>query len=57
MSVAPEVLVTIQLSFPVLDRPALAAQIAPVMQTAVAAGGLSTSISVQPFDPSEVEDL
>jgi len=48
-----ELLVTIQMSFPSLDRGALAEHIAPVVMTAIAAGGGSTSVSVQEYEPEE----
>lgn len=51
-----ELLVTIQMSFPTLDREALAEHLAPVMTAAVAAGGVGTSVSVQPYDPDEGDE-
>jgi hypothetical protein len=48
-----ELLVTLSLRFPLLDRQALAAQIAPVMQAAVAAGGISTHVTVQTYNEED----
>jgi hypothetical protein len=48
-----ELLVTVQMRFPSLDRKALAEHLAPVMTTAVAAGGVSTSVSIQAYDPDD----
>lgn len=48
-----QLLVTLQLRFPMCDRAALAAVLAPVMEAAVAAGGLSTNVSVQSYEYEE----
>ena len=52
----PEVLVTISLRFPQLDRAALAEHLAPLVQAAVAAGGITTNVSLQPYDPDDGDD-
>jgi hypothetical protein len=49
----PELLVTVSLRFPTLDRQALAEHLAPVMQAAVAAGGVTTNVSIQEYEPEE----
>lgn len=49
----PEILVSISLRLPTLDREALAAHLAPLFNAAIGAGGVSTSISFQPYDPDE----
>jgi hypothetical protein len=51
----PEILVTVSMRFPNLDRTALAEHLGPVMTAAVAAGGTSTSINMQPYDPEADE--
>lgn len=48
-----DLLVTLQLQFPTLDRDALAEHLTPVMRAAIAAGGNHTSLSIQPYDPDE----
>lgn len=48
-----DLLVTLQLQFPTLDRNALAEHLAPVFQAAVAAGGNYTSLAIQPYDPDD----
>lgn len=50
-----ELLVTLQMRFPTLDRQALAEHLGPVMVAAVAAGGMFTSLSVQPYDDDDDE--
>lgn len=51
-----QLLVSLQMRFPACDRAALAAQLAPVMEAAVAAGGISTNVSVQPYTPDDDEE-
>ncbi|HTE60021.1 MAG TPA: hypothetical protein VK631_06690 [Solirubrobacteraceae bacterium] len=50
-----ELLVNLSMRFPALDRTALAAHLAPVVEAAIAAGGNFTSISVMPYDDEEDE--
>jgi hypothetical protein len=50
-----EVLVTIQLRFPLMDRAVLAEHLAGLAVAAIAAGGTSTSISVQGYDEEDDE--
>lgn len=49
----PEILVNITFRLPNHDRTALADHIAPVIHEAIRAGGIGTTISVQPWDPDE----
>lgn len=49
----PEILCTISLRLPQADRRTLADHLAPLMQEAVAVGGVTTHISFQPYDPDE----
>lgn len=49
----PEVMVHVSLRFPLLDPEALGAHLGPLVMAALAAGGKSTMISVQPYDPNE----
>jgi hypothetical protein len=51
-----ELLVSVQMRFPSLDREALAAHLAPVITVAIAAGGTLTTLSVQPYDPDEDDE-
>lgn len=53
---AKEVLVTLSLRFPELDRRALAEHLAPLVTEALAAGGNSFNLSTQPYDPDEEPD-
>lgn len=50
---ADELLVSIQLRFPSLDRRALADHLTPVVREALAAGGNLTSSTVQPYDDDD----
>lgn len=50
-----ELLVSVSMRFPTLDRTAIAEHLAPLLQASVAAGGFSTHISVQPWDPDDEE--
>lgn len=52
----PEILMTISLRFPQMDRPALAIHLKDLLETAVAVGGVTTHISFQPYDPDEGGD-
>jgi hypothetical protein len=52
----PELLINISMRFPNLDREALAQHLGPLIATAVAAGGMSTNISIQPYDPDSDDD-
>lgn len=56
MSLEPEILVSIQVRFPQMDRPALGDHLAALMAAAVAVGGHTTNISLQPFDPDGEDD-
>lgn len=47
----PEILVTVSLRLPQADRRALAEHLGPVMKEAVAAGGDTVHIALQPYDP------
>lgn len=49
----PELLVTVQLVFPSLDRQALAEHLGPLMVASVAAGGNRTSVSVQEIEEDD----
>lgn len=51
-----ELLINISLRLPTLDREATSKHLGPLMEAAIAAGGMSTHISVQPYDPDEDED-
>jgi hypothetical protein len=48
-----EVLVTVQLRFPALDRRALADHLSPILVEAITAGGSLTSFSIQGYEPNE----
>lgn len=48
-----ELLVNISLRLPTLDREAVSRHIGPLVEAALAVGGVSTSISIQPYDPDE----
>lgn len=50
-----DLLVSIQMRFPTLDREAVAEHLGPVMIAAVAAGGSLTSVSIQPYDDEDGE--
>jgi hypothetical protein len=50
-----ELIVYLSMRFPVLDRPALAAHLAPVIQAAIAAGGNFTSLNVMPYEDEDDE--
>lgn len=52
----PEILVTISLRLPQADRRALADHLAPVIKEAIIAGGDTAYVSLQPYDPDEIED-
>lgn len=52
-STEPELLVNLALTFPNLDRRALAEHLAPIITAAIAAGGRSTNVSIQPYDPND----
>jgi len=47
----PEILITISLRLPQADRQALADHLVPVMREAIAAGGDTVHIGMQPYDP------
>lgn len=47
----PELLVSISIRFPVADRPAIEQRMAPIVAAAIAVGGISTNLSIQPYDP------
>jgi hypothetical protein len=49
-------LVVVSMRFPSIDPQALAAQVSPIMEAAVAAGGTLTSITVQPYHDDEDPD-
>jgi hypothetical protein len=51
-----ELLVNISLRLPTLDREATSKHLGPLMEAAIAAGGMSTNISVQPFSPDDEGD-
>lgn len=51
-----ELLITVQLRFPSLDRHALANHITPMVTAALAAGGTLTTVSVQEIDDEEIDD-
>lgn len=44
---------TLSLRFPTVDRAAVAAQIAPAVEQAIAAGGTYMSLSIQPYDEDD----
>jgi hypothetical protein len=52
----PEILVNITLRLPQSDRIALALHLAPVIKEAIIAGGDTVHLSLQPYDPDEIED-
>jgi hypothetical protein len=52
----PEILVGISMRFPQLDRAALAEHLTPVVLAALRAGGKTTNVSLQPYDPDEEPD-
>lgn len=45
-----QILITVQLRFPTVDRRVIADQVAPLVREAIAAGGELGSISVQTID-------
>lgn len=49
----PEILVNINFRLPQSDRRALAEHLAPVFKEAVAAGGDTVHVSLQPYYPDE----
>lgn len=51
-----DLLVTIQLRFPSIDRSAVGEHITPTVIAALAAGGITTNVSVQEYDPEEDSD-
>jgi hypothetical protein len=51
-----EVLVTIQLRFPALDRQALAEHIQPLFREATTAGGNMTSFSIQYINEEDQDE-
>lgn len=53
----PEILVTIQFRLPQADRRTLAEHLSPLMTEAVAAGGDKVSISLQPYEPDEEDEI
>jgi hypothetical protein len=48
-----ELLVTMSMRFATLNREVLAAHLEPVIRTAVEAGGVTTNVSVQEYNPDE----
>lgn len=48
-----EVLVTISLRFPVMDRPALSAHLTALVAEAISVGGITTHIGFQPYEPED----
>lgn len=51
-----QVLVTVQMRFPTVDRRVIAEHIAPMVTAAIAAGGEYTSISVQGYTDEEADE-
>ena len=51
-----ELLVNISLRLPTLDREATSKHLGPLIEAAIAVGGMSTHISIQPYDPDEEDD-
>lgn len=51
----PEVLVNVSLRFPLSDRAALADHLAPLMHAAIAVGGITANVSLQPYSPDDDE--
>jgi len=49
----PEVLVSISLTFPNLDRIAIGQHLKPVMDAIFDAGGITSNLSIQPYDPED----
>lgn len=52
-SLEPEILVNISLRLPQADRGALAAHLTELMAAAVAVGGHTTHIALQPYTPAD----
>lgn len=52
----PEILVNISFRLPQTDRRILGEHLAPVFMEAVAAGGDTVHVSLQPYDPDEDPD-
>jgi hypothetical protein len=52
----PEILVSVSMRLPQADRNTLAEHLAPLMKEAVKVGGITTNISMQPYDPDEEPD-
>jgi hypothetical protein len=50
-----EVLVSLSMRFPAVDRRVLNEHLAPVVEAALKAGGIGTNFSIQPYDPDEDE--
>ena len=48
-----DLLVNVAMRFPTLDRAALAEHLAPVVKAAIAAGGVTTNLSIQEYEPEE----
>jgi hypothetical protein len=48
-----ELLVNISLRLPTLDREATSKHLGPLIEAAIAVGGMSTNISIQPYDPDD----
>lgn len=51
-----EILVTVSLRFPQMDRCVLGDHLAPTIAAAIGAGGELTSVSVQNYDPDEDDE-
>jgi hypothetical protein len=52
----PEILVNISFRLPQADRRILGEHLAPVFKEAVAAGGDTVHVSLQPYDPDDVDE-
>jgi hypothetical protein len=52
----PEILLSISIRLPLADRVALSEHLATLMKEAVKIGGITTNISMQPYDPDEEPD-
>lgn len=52
-----EILVNVSMRFPNLDPNALGEHLTPLVAAALKAGGISTNISIQKYDPDDDDQL
>lgn len=56
MSLEPEILVNVSVRLPQTDRSVLGEHLSALMAAAVAVGGYTTNISLQPYTPGDDDD-